>query len=103
MQLNEILKESWRDNRTLSSEEWMKRTNSPGHFKVRQTGEFEYVVYDRIAIRNDVVAGPFENDDQAWAVADEHDKEYGERYAAWLARGNKGMEPGAVKLAGYKD
>ena len=103
MRHDEILKEDWREHRKLSSEEWMERANSPGHFKVRQTNEFEYYVYDRLAIRNDVVAGPFEYDDQAWAVADEHDKEHGRKYAEWLKAGNKGMEPGAVKLAAYDE
>ncbi len=105
MRLFEILNERWSDSNVLSSEEWTKRTGASGtrKFLVRIIGQNQYVVYDRLAIRDDVVAGPFEHDDQAWAVADEHEEKYNQGYADWLARGNKGMEPGAVKLAGYKD
>ena len=103
MRLYEILNEAWSDANVVSKEEWSKRFQSGRKFLLRIIAPNQYVVYDRLAIRDDVVAGPFEHDDQAWAVADEHEEKYNQGYADWLARGNKGMEPGAVKLAGYKD
>ncbi len=103
MRLTEILNENWSDANILSTEEWSKRINSGRSYMVRITGPNQYVVYNRLAIRNDVVAGPFEHDDQAWAVADEFEEKHNQSYRDWLAKGNKGMERGSVKLAGWKD